>query len=242
MKKSAAQRDRRVASAGRRDWELLVRDGTVPRRANKGPGRRTLPLPKATVEQYVVAFCKAPLTRKAVMDLSAMLAQVVGSQLRPELPGVNVEVGHRAFGGSVRRHHLDAFVANARLGLQMGIDVKGLNSPESVAKNWNNRVGDLHELAANHHLSFPRAVMGGVLAIPYEGISERTLANIERAMMNINGRRAVANTNNVLEVASLLVISKANRQIVDAIPDPNGPLRFEKFAQQMAEVFKQRQG
>ena len=169
-----------------------------------------------------------------------MLAHVVGSALQDKLPGVAVEVGHRDFGGSVRRHHLDAFVANAQLGLQLGVDVKGLNSARSVGKNWNNRVGDLHELATNHHQNFPRGVMGGVLAIPREGITPNTLRNIETAMGRMGGRRAVANAHNLLECACLIVISKDERRIVDDIPSPGSALRVERFAEIMSSVFKER--
>ncbi len=193
-----------------------------------------------TLRDYVNAFCDAPLTRKAVMDLSSILAKVVGSQLQRELPDVAVEVGHKSFGGAIRRHHLDAFVANSHLGLQLGVDVKGLNSPSSVGKNWNNRVGDLHELAMNHHQSFPKAVMGGVLAIPYEGLGENILRNIEKAMLNMGGRRATTNAQNLLEQACLIVISKERRLILPDIPKKAGPLRIEAYAAAMADVFKQR--
>jgi hypothetical protein len=174
------------------------------------------------------------------MDLSTILAKVVGAMLQERLPGVAVEVGHRAFGGSVRRHHLDAFVANEHLGLQLGIDVKGLNSPASVGKNWNNRVGDLHELATNHHQNFPRAVMGGVLAIPYEGLGASILQNIERSMLNMGGRRGTANAQNLFEQASLIVISKERRLVLPDIPQKGGPLRIETFAASIADIFKQR--
>jgi hypothetical protein len=193
-----------------------------------------------TLRDYVEAFCDAPLTRKAVMDLSSLLAKVVGGMLQEQLPGVAVEVGHRAFGGAVRRHHLDAFVANEHLGLQLGIDVKGLNSPSSVGKNWNNRVGDLHELATNHHQSFPKAVMGGVLAIPYEGLGESILRNIEKAMLNMGGRRGTVNAHNLFEQASLIVISKERRLVLPNIPQKGGPLRIETFASGIADIFKQR--
>lgn len=198
--------------------------------------------PTPTMDNYVQAFCDAPITRKAVMDLSTMLARVVGSELQKELPGVLVEVGHRSFGGSIRRHHLDAFVANSHNGLQLGLDVKGLNSASSVGKNWNNRIGDLHELASNHHQIFPKAVMGGVLAIPYEGLTESVLKNIEKAMMNMNGRRAVSNAQSLLEQACLIVISKERRMILSEIPRPDGPLRIETYARSMAEVYLQRWG
>lgn len=204
------------------------------------PTKKTSKEQAPTLRDYVEAFCDAPLTRKAVMDLSTILAKVVGAHLQSELPGVNVEVGQKSFGGSVRRHHLDAWVANVHLGLQLGVDVKGLNSPSSVGKNWNNRVGDLHELATNHHLSSPKAVMGGVLAIPYEGLGENILRNIERAMLNMGGRRATTNAQNLLEQACLIVISKERRLILPDIPKKGGPLRIEAFAAGMADVFKQR--
>lgn len=194
-----------------------------------------------TWDDYVSAFCDAPLTRRAVLRLSALLAQVVGGELQAQLgPATHVEVGHRAFGGSIRRHHLDVFIANAQLGLQLGIDVKGLNSGPSVGKNWNNRVGDLHELSTNHHHNFPRAVMGGVLAIPHEGISDNTLANIERAMRKVGGRVGVGDPQNQLERAALLVINKSERRILEAIPAPDGPLRIEAFAARMATIYAQR--
>lgn len=204
------------------------------------PTKKTSKEQAPTLRDYVEAFCDAPLTRKAVMDLSTILAKVVGSMLQEQLPGVAVEVGHRAFGGAVRRHHLDAFVANEHLGLQLGIDVKGLNSPSSVGKNWNNRVGDLHELATNHHQSFPRGVMGGVLAIPYEGLGPSILQNIERSMLHMGGRRGTANAQNLFEQASLIVISKERRLILPDIPQKGGPLRIETFAASIADVFKQR--
>lgn len=195
-----------------------------------------------TLSDYVNAFCDAPvpLKRKAVMDLSSILAKVVGSQLQRELPGVAVEVGHKSFGGSIRRHHLDAFVANMHLGLQLGVDVKGLNSPSSVGKNWNNRVGDLHELASNHHQSFPKAVMGGVLAIPYDGLGENILRNIEKSMLNMGGRRGTVNAQNLFEQVCLIVISKEQRRILPDFPKKDGPLRIEAFAGAMADIFKQR--
>lgn len=204
------------------------------------PTKKTSKEQAPTLRDYVDAFCDAPLTRKAVMDLSSILAKVVGSQLQNELPGVAVEVGHKSFGGSIRRHHLDAFVANVHLGLQLGVDVKGLNSPSSVGKNWNNRVGDLHELATNHHQSFPKAVMGGVLAIPYEGLGENILRNIEKTMLNMGGRRATTNAHSLFEQASLIVISKERRLILPDIPKKGSPLRIEAFAAAMADVFKQR--
>ena len=126
------------------------------------------------------------------------------------------------------------------LGLQLGVDVKGLNSPSSVGKNWNNRVGDLHELATNHHQSFPKAVMGGVLAIPYEGLGENILRNIEKAMLNMGGRRTDGQRAEPVEQASLIVISKERRLVLPDIPKKGGPLRIEAFAEAMADIFKQR--
>jgi hypothetical protein len=204
------------------------------------PTKKTSKEPAPTLRDYVNAFCDAPLERKAVMDLSSLLAKVVGGMLQEQLSGVTVEVGQRSFGGSIRRHHLDAWVSNEHLGLQIGIDVKGLNSAASVGKNWNNRVGDLHELATNHHQSFPKAVMGGVLAIPYEGLGENILRNIERAMLNMGGRRGTANAQNQFEQASLIVISKERRLVLPDIPKKGGPLRIEAFAEAMADIFKQR--
>lgn len=195
---------------------------------------------RPTLDDYVRDFCLAPPTRKVAMDLSSTLAKVVGSQLQSELPGQVVEVGHRAFGGSVRRHHLDAFIANSHYGLQLGIDVKGLNSASSVGRNWNNRIGDLHELATNHHINFPKAVMGGVLAVPYEGLTEGVLKNIERAMRNLGGRRAVTNANNLLEQACLIVISKERQLILPDVPSQDGPLRIEAYARSLATIFRQR--
>ena len=195
---------------------------------------------RPTIEDYVAEFCDAQITRKAVMGLSTLLAQVVGAEIQALLPTQRLQVGHKYFGGSSRRHHLDAFIANEHYGLQLGIDVKGLNSVSSLGKNWNNRVGDLHELATNHHQNFPRAVMCGVLAIPYDGLTQNTLRNIERAMHRLGSRRAVTNEMTRLEAAALLVISKAERAIRPDIPSPDSPARFERFASTMAEIFQER--
>lgn len=196
--------------------------------------------PPPTVAEYVSEFCDAPATRKAALDLSTLLAQVVGGQLQAMLPGFPVEVGQRVFGGSVRRHHLDAWVSNQNYGLQLGVDVKGLNSFSSVRKNWNNRVGDLHELSTNHHQHSPKAVMGGVLAIPYEDGAADLIRRIEKAILNLHGRRATTNNVSRLECSSLLVIDKAKRLILNDIPAVGSPIRFERFATIMAEVFLER--
>jgi hypothetical protein len=73
----------------------------VTRRPKSASGAGLIP----ALDNYVREFCAAPLTRKAVMDLSSTLARVVGSQLQRELTEEMVEVGHRSFGGSIRRHH-----------------------------------------------------------------------------------------------------------------------------------------
>jgi hypothetical protein len=208
------------------------------------PGKRQKPAaPSArppTLEEYVQEFCDAPMERGAVNRLSKMLARVIGAQLESMLPNVDLKVGPRSLGGTKRRHHLDAFVANAEHGLQLGVDVKGLNSGESVGKNWNNRIGDLHELATNHHSTSRKTVLGGVLAIPREGITPATMANIQRAMANLGGRRAIADAQNLLECACLIVISKEERRILDSIPESGSPLRIEIFAPTMAKIFKER--
>jgi hypothetical protein len=199
-----------------------------------------LPGPPPTIEQYVAAFCDAPMTRAAVNQLSDLLARVVAGRLRPQLPQEEITVGHRSFGGSNRRHHLDIFIADQHLGLKLGIDVKGLNSKSSVGKNYNNRIGDLHELALNHHSHFRNAVLGGVLAVPYEGISEYVLRNLERSMFRLQGRRAIANADNLFECATLLVISKDVRRIIDTIPEPDSPLRYEQFEASLAGIYRER--
>lgn len=193
-----------------------------------------------TIEQYVTAFCDAPMTRAAVNQLSDLLARVVGVELQQRLPEEEILVGHRSFGGSNRRHHLDIFVADQHLGLRLGIDVKGLNSKSSVVKNWNNRIGDLHELALNHHSHFPNAVLGGVLAVPFEGLSEYVLKGIERAMFKLQGRRAIADAANLFEGAALLLISKEERRIIDSIPEPGSPIRYEVFGATIAKVYQER--
>jgi len=207
-------------------------------RTRRGAGSMLGPPP--SLQQYVEEFCDAPLERGAVIQLSKTLARVVGEQLRVLLADVKLEVGRRTFAGSSRRHHLDVFAYSLDKGLQLGVDVKGLNSGPSVGKNWNNRIGDLHELAANHHATSPKAVLGGVLAIPLEDITPTTLANIERAMLNLGGRTAVGDTSNLLECACLIVISKEERRIHEALPEPTSPLHVQNFATAMARLYKQR--
>jgi len=204
----------------------------------KQPAKLTGPPP--TIEQYVSAFCDAPMTRADVNQLSDLLARVVGGELQQRLPKDEILVGHRSFGGSSRRHHLDIFIADQHLGLKLGIDVKGLNSKSSVGKNWNNRVGDLHELALNHHSHFPNAVLGGVLAVPFEGLSDYVLKGIERAMFKLQGRRAIANAANLFECAALIVISKDERRVIDSIPEPGSPLRYEAFSDALSKIYQER--
>jgi hypothetical protein len=82
--------------------------------------------------------------------------------------------------------------------------------------------------------------MGGVLAIPCENLTESVLKNIERAMGNLGGRRAVTNAHNLLEQACLIVISKERQMILPDFPASDGPLRIETFAKSIATIFRQR--
>lgn len=193
-----------------------------------------------SLDQYVGAFCDAPLERGAVMALSKMLAGVIGAQLQLLLPEEQVVVGKRDFGGSKRRHHLDAFVHSTDAGLKLGLDVKGLNAASSVRKNWNNRLGDFHELASNHHGTFARAVLGGVIVVPQEEVPDQILSEIHRAMLNAEGRRAIADSPNLLECGCLVVINKAARSIVQDFPKQGSTLRIEVFAERMKQVFEER--
>lgn len=211
------------------------------KKANAGPPDHT------TLSDYVKAFCAAPLARKEVNRLSRMLAHVVASQVEVELEarGVSlpIEVGQRTFGGSVARHHLDAWIHDPTRGLMLGLDVKGLNAPGSVRRNWNNRIGDFEQLAAHHHKLALNAVLGGVLAIPVEELSDELLAKIETAMWKRGGRTHTANQQDQLEVTALMVISKQNQEIVTDVPSAAGTAavtRIEKFAPAIADLFVER--
>lgn len=226
---------------------------------NASPGTRYLYHPMATrvasagppdhstLTEYVQAFCSAPLARGEVNRLSRMLAHVVASQVETELAarGVTlpIEVGKPTFGGSRARHHLDAWIHEPSRGLMLGLDVKGLNKPQSVQKNWNNRIGDFEQLATHHHRLALNAVLGGVLAVPVEDLSDELLSKIEASMRKRGGRTHTANQQDQLEVTALIVISKQTKEILADVPAKSGvgaATRIESFAPRIAELFVER--
>jgi hypothetical protein len=189
---------------------------------------------------FIDAFCDAPMERKAVIDLSKLLAKSVGADLQKALPMVDLHVGETEFGGTRGGHHLDIY-AKGDDGLRLGIDVKGLNSGASVTKNWRNRVlNDFVAFATKHHQTYPSAVLGGVLVICADNVTSRTIANIEKALKDLNGRRATANVHGLLECVGLAIINKRDRVLLADRPSNDSGLRIEGFARTMASVFNQR--
>jgi hypothetical protein len=189
---------------------------------------------------FINAFCDAPLERKAVLDLSKLLAKNVGADVRRALPEVELHVGETEFGGTRGGHHLDVY-AKSTQGLQLGIDVKGLNSGASVTKNWRNRtLTDFVAFATKHHQTYPKAVLGGVLVICADDVTVATIGKIEKALGDLNGRRATANVHGQIECVALAIIDKAQRRLLADRPASTTGLRIESFAATVAQVFRDR--
>jgi hypothetical protein len=198
-------------------------------------------------DEYIAAFCATTAPGRGDSSrLSKILANAVAADINQTFLARSVEaqvlVGRRTFGGAPGGHHLDACVYDVTQGLMVGIDVKGLNKPASVTRNWRNRIGDFEQLATHHHKHAPSAVIGGVLAIAAEGLDQTILSTIEDAMRKRGGRHHTLDQNDRLEVAALLVIDKEKHELLsDQSDSPSrSTCRIDTFAERIVDLFIER--
>ncbi len=193
--------------------------------------------------------------KKAGMDFGTLIDQAVGQALATMLGGIPVrtpsstalqpveadcvEVGPVRIVGGVRPQNFD--VGYRPDGVRIAYDSKTLNDDKSVGKNWQNMVNDLATEATTVHTRFPSAVVGFIVAIPAPCLKPGPRTNaIVGTLTRLGGRKLVDEPAHRAEAMSLVAWDPATGAIDPALPDPQSPLRFERFSDDLGESYYER--
>ncbi|WP_239656350.1 hypothetical protein [Mycobacterium riyadhense] len=155
------------------------------------------------------------------------------NQLQPSQPDC-VEVGPVRIVGSVRPQNFD--VGYRPDGVRIAFDSKTLTDHESVGKNRQNMINDLATEATTVHSRFPNAVVGFVVAITVPCLTPGARTNaIVGTLARLGGRGLVDGPNHRAEAVSLVSWDTATGHVDPNLPEPQSPLRIERFS---ADVYR----
>ncbi|AWV48979.1 hypothetical protein JK2ML_0757 [Mycobacterium leprae Kyoto-2] len=175
--------------------------------------------------------------------LSVMLGNIpivvpTASQLQPSQPDC-VEVGAVRIVGGVRPQNFD--VGYRPDGARIAFDSKTLNDHDSVGKNWQNMINDLATEATTVHSRFPSAVVGFVVAIPTPCLAPGARTNaIIGALARLGNRELVDEPDHRAEAMSLVSWDPVTGRVDSNLPDPQSPLRIERFNTDMYHSYHAR--
>lgn len=194
-------------------------------------------------------------SKKDGMDFGSLVDAAVGDALAEMLGNVQivvpsatqlqpthadcVEVGPVRIVGGVRPQNFD--VGYRPDGVRIAFDSKTLNDHKSVGKNWQNMINDLATEATTVHSRFPTAVVGFVVAIPTPCLPAGARSNaIIGTLTRLGGRVLVDEASHQAEALSLVSWDPATGQIDPAVPDPQSPLRIERFSEDVERAYHDR--
>lgn len=194
-------------------------------------------------------------TKKEGMDFGTLIDRAVGQALASMLGDIPVrtpnstqllpvdadcvEVGPVRIVGGVRPQNFD--VGYRPDGVRIAYDSKTLNDDQSVGKNWQNMVNDLSTEATTVHTRFPSAVVGFIVAIPVACLKPGARTNaIVGTLTRLGGRRLVDEPAHRAEAMSLIAWDPASGTVDQSVPDPQSPLRIERFSDDLGESYYER--
>ena len=174
--------------------------------------------------------------------LSALLGSVPvvvpnGNALTPAVADA-VEVGPVRIIGGVRPQNFD--VGYRPDGVRFAFDSKTLNDANSVRKNWQNMVNDLATEATTVHSRFPHAVVALMVIVPVPCLAEPQRAALTETLERLARRISVEDPVYMAETISLVLWNPADGSLSATTPDPDSPLRIEKFSSQVENVYVRR--
>lgn len=179
-----------------------------------------------TLHDYAHAFSTWAPSRKTALDLSKLLAEAVSEILQPQLPQLAFHIGGRG--------DLDVLGHTYSGGFALGVDVVGLNTRESLLKNWRNRARDFHAIAARARTEHPALALGFVLAIPGQSLGQDTRVALYSAMTGLR-------TETGADTVCVIEISKESGEVLD-LPEELAHLDIRGFGPAMAYAVQKRQG
>ena len=160
------------------------------------------------------------------------------TQLQPTLADC-VEVGPVRVVGGVRPQNFD--VGYRPDGIRIAFDSKTLNDRKSVGKNYQNMINDLATEATTVHSRFPSAVVGFIVTIPSPCLPEGSVTNaLIGTLTRLGGRRLVDEPLHRAEAMSLVVWNPIDGKISQSVPEPDSPLRLERFSNDVERAYHER--
>jgi hypothetical protein len=159
------------------------------------------------------------------------------SALIPALPDC-VEVGEVRIVGGVRPQNFD--VGYRPDGVRFAHDTKTLNDEDSIGKNWQNMVNDLATEATTVHSRFPYALVTFILVCPLPALSERNKQAIIETLERLARRESTEGLLHLAEVISMVAWNPDDGTISTDVPNPDSPLRIEKFSEQVEVIYYSR--
>ena len=166
------------------------------------------------------------------------IAAPSSTQLQPTLADC-VEVGPVRVVGGVRPQNFD--VGYRPDGVRIAFDSKTLNDRKSVGKNYQNMINDLATEATTVHSRFPSAVVGFIVAIPSPCLPGGPVTNaLIGTLTRLGGRRLVDEPLHRAEAMSLVVWNPTDGKISPSVPEPDSPLRFERFSEDVEQAYHER--
>lgn len=165
-------------------------------------------------------------------------------QRHPEL--TDLLVGEHKVHGALRTANSDVTSVEITDGVRLAVEIKPVYL--AVGRAIWNRFGDVRSFAVNIHLKFPFAIVGGVMPIPtYEwnddGTKKSTVHLVERLIRRfelIGGRTSDGDPPHAIEATTVLLFDPDTAELSDQIPGPDSPLRIERFAQTIVDLYEGR--
>ncbi len=138
-----------------------------------------------------------------------------------------VEVGPVRIIGGVRPQNFDVGYRPDKV--RFVFDSKTLNDADSIKKNWQNMVNDLATEATTVHSRFPHALVTFMVIVPKPCLMPAQQVALIQTLERLARRIAVDEPVYLAEAIALVAWNPDNGTIDTDIPDPDSPLRIEKF-------------
>ena len=149
-----------------------------------------------------------------------------------------VEVGPARVIGGIRSQDYD--VAYRPDGPRIVFDGKTLNSLKSAGKNWRNMINDISTESSSVHTRFPYCIMGFLLVMPKQALSDKYKVDIIRTLERLGTRKSVLDENHLSEAIAFVVWDPKTGKIDPNIPNSNSNIRIEKFSERVFHRYLER--
>lgn len=162
------------------------------------------------------------------------IATPSAASLVPAQPNC-VEVGPVRIVGGIRSQNFD--VGYRPDGVRFAFDSKTLNDEKSIRKNWQNMINDLATEATTVHSRFPHAIVAFIVALPFPALGNIQRSAITEILERLSRRKEVNDPLYLAEAVSLVLWEPTTGEINSQWPDPDSPIRIERFSEKVEAAY-----